>query len=141
MKKAVIISGNLAQDHEFIYPYYRLLEAGFEVDVCLLEGKPVKGILGTALPPNKDQLVMKIDQINPSIYSFTSLPESKFEINFTLDYDTNKLDLLLPEPERSDFEKHTKFIIKYECKNSRKRGIYNLAKAVSLNKAKGKHIL
>ena len=42
MKKAIIISGNLAQDHEFIYPYYRLLEAGFDVDVCLLEGKPVR---------------------------------------------------------------------------------------------------
>ena len=41
MNKAIIISGNLAQDHEFIYPYYRLLEEGFEVDVCLLEGKPV----------------------------------------------------------------------------------------------------
>ena len=38
MNKAIIISGNLAQDHEFIYPYYRLLEAGFEIDVCLLEG-------------------------------------------------------------------------------------------------------
>ena len=48
---AVIISGELAQDHEFIYPYYRLLEEGLEVDVCLLEGKPVHGILGTALPP------------------------------------------------------------------------------------------
>ena len=28
-KKAIIISGNLAQDHEFIYPYYRLLEEEF----------------------------------------------------------------------------------------------------------------
>ena len=74
MKKAVIISGNLAQDHEFIYPYYRLLEAGFEVDVCLLEGKPVKGILGTALPPNKDQLVMKIDQIKINDYEILVLP-------------------------------------------------------------------
>ena len=26
MKSAVIISGSLAQDHEFIYPFYRLLE-------------------------------------------------------------------------------------------------------------------
>ena len=42
MNKAIIISGNLAQDHEFIYPYYRLLEADLEVDVCMLEGKPVK---------------------------------------------------------------------------------------------------
>ena len=54
MTKAIIISGNLAQDHEFIYPYYRFLEAEFEVDVCLLEGKPVKGFLGTTLPPNKE---------------------------------------------------------------------------------------
>ena len=55
MKKAVIITGNLVQDHEFIYPYYRLLEEGINVDVCILEGKPVVGILGTAIPPNKDQ--------------------------------------------------------------------------------------
>ena len=45
MKKGLIISGNLAQDHEFIYPYYRLLEEGYEVDVCLLEGVPANGIL------------------------------------------------------------------------------------------------
>ena len=34
MKKALIITGKRVQDHEFIYPYYRLLEAGFEVDVA-----------------------------------------------------------------------------------------------------------
>ena len=60
MKKGVIISGNLAQDHEFIYPYYRLLEEEVELDICLLEGKPVVGILGTALPPNKEHPVKKI---------------------------------------------------------------------------------
>ena len=74
MNKAIIISGNLAQDHEFIYPYYRLLEADFEVDVCLLEGKPVKGILGTTLPPNKDQIVKTIDQIRVDDYKILVLP-------------------------------------------------------------------
>ena len=74
MNKAIIISGNLAQDHEFIYPYYRLLEAEFEVDVCLLEGKPVKGFLGTTLPPNKDQLVKKIDEVNVDDYKILVLP-------------------------------------------------------------------
>ena len=74
MSKAIIISGNLAQDHEFIYPYYRLLEADFEVDVCLLEGKPVKGILGTTLPPNKDQAVKTIDQIKVDDYKILVLP-------------------------------------------------------------------
>tara|TARA_B100000965_G_C19595442_1_gene759974 strand:+ start:904 stop:1422 length:519 start_codon:yes stop_codon:yes gene_type:complete len=74
MNKALIISGNLAQDHEFIYPYYRLLEAGLEVDVCLLEGKPVKGFLGTTLPPNKDQVVKKIEEIKVDDYKILVLP-------------------------------------------------------------------
>ena len=74
MKNAVIISGNLAQDHEFIYPYYRLLEEGFKVDVCILEGVPVKGILGTTLPPNKEQPVLKIDKNKPDDYDLLVLP-------------------------------------------------------------------
>jgi len=74
MKKGIIISGNLAQDHEFIYPYYRLLEEGFEIDVCLLEGKPVKGILGTAIPPNKDQVIKKIDEVLVKDYKVLVLP-------------------------------------------------------------------
>ena len=35
MKKALIISGNQVQDQEFIYPYYRLLEENFKIDVCI----------------------------------------------------------------------------------------------------------
>ena len=62
-KKGLIISGNLAQDHEFIYPYYRLLEENIELDVCLPDGKPVLGFLGTTLPPNKDQKIKKIDEV------------------------------------------------------------------------------
>ena len=68
MKKGIIISGNLAQDHEFIYPYYRLLEENVQLDVCLLEGKPVVGILGTALPPNKEQEVKKIEDVKVADY-------------------------------------------------------------------------
>jgi protease I len=74
MNKALIISGNLAQDHEFIYPYYRLLEEGFKLDVCLLEGKPVKGFLGTTLPPNKDQKVKTINDVKVDDYQFLVLP-------------------------------------------------------------------
>ena len=73
-KKAIIISGNLAQDHEFIYPYYRLLEEEFEVDVCILEGKPVHGILGTQIPPNKNQVVKKIDEVSVDNYELLVLP-------------------------------------------------------------------
>ena len=73
-KKAIIISGNLVQDHEFIYPYYRLLEEEFEVDVCLLEGKPVHGILGTKIPPNKDQTIKKVDEVSVDDYELLILP-------------------------------------------------------------------
>ena len=74
MKKAIIISGNLAQDHEFIYPYYRLLEEEVEIDVCLLEGKPVVGILGTALPPNKNHPVKSIKEVKVEDYDILVLP-------------------------------------------------------------------
>jgi protease I len=74
MKKAIMISGNLAQDHEFIYPFYRLLEEGFTVDVCMNEGKKVKGILGTDLPPNKDHEVKKIEDIRTEDYDLLIIP-------------------------------------------------------------------
>jgi protease I len=100
MNKAIIISGNLAQDHEFIYPYYRLLEEGFEVDVCLLEGKPVQGILGTTLPPNKNQKVKRIDEISVNDYKILILPggvkamekvrQDKKIINFISEFDKQK---------------------------------------------------
>jgi protease I len=73
-KNAVIISGNLVQDHEFIYPFYRLLEEGFNVDVCLHENKPVKGILGTDIPPNKNHPVLSIDNIQTKDYDILIIP-------------------------------------------------------------------
>ena len=101
MKKGIIISGSLAQDHEFIYPYYRLLEEGVELDVCLLEGKPVKGFLGTTLPPNKEQVVKKIEEIKVKDYDVLVLPggvkamekvrQNKDIIKFIADFNlTNK---------------------------------------------------
>ena len=74
MKKGIIISGNLAQDHEFIYPFYRLLEANSKLDVCLIGGKPVQGILGTSLPPNKNHPVKDIDQVKVNDYDLLVLP-------------------------------------------------------------------
>ena len=100
MKKGLIISGNLAQDHEFIYPYYRLLEEDYEVDVCLLEGIPVKGILGTALPPNKEQKIKKIEDIKVEDYKVLVLPggvkamekvrQDKKIINFISEFNKTK---------------------------------------------------
>ena len=100
MNRAIIISGELAQDHEFIYPYYRLLEANFDVDVCMLEGKPAKGIFGTTLPPNKNQTVKTIDQIKVDDYDLLVIPggvkamekvrQEKKIINFITKFDEMK---------------------------------------------------
>ncbi len=98
--RGLIISGNLAQDHEFIYPYYRLLEENIDLDVCLLEGKPVKGILGTTLPPNKDHKVKKIEEVKTSDYDILVLPggvkamekvrQSRSIIDFIKNFDSQK---------------------------------------------------
>ena len=72
-KKSIIISGNLVQDHEFIYPFYRLLEAEYLVDVCLLGGRPVEGILGTKIPPNKDHKVKNIQECSKKINQYDLL--------------------------------------------------------------------
>ena len=100
MKKGIIISGSLAQDHEFIYPYYRLLEEDIKIDVCLLEGKPVVGILGTTLPPNKEQIIKKIEDIKVADYDVLVLPggvkamekvrQNKDIIKFISDFDKEK---------------------------------------------------
>tara|TARA_A100001011_G_scaffold366989_1_gene420028 strand:+ start:1016 stop:1549 length:534 start_codon:yes stop_codon:yes gene_type:complete len=97
---AIIISGDQAQDHEFIYPFYRLLEENFNLDVCLIGGKPVKGILGTNLPPNKTHPVKDISEVNYKNYDLLVLPggvkamekirlEKKL-IKFISDFDSTK---------------------------------------------------
>ncbi|PIR69955.1 MAG: type 1 glutamine amidotransferase [Candidatus Niyogibacteria bacterium CG10_big_fil_rev_8_21_14_0_10_46_36] len=69
MKKALIITGKNVQDHEFIYPYYRLQEAGFNVDVAIRGNETVQGILGTKIVPTRD-----IAGINPDDYDLLVLP-------------------------------------------------------------------
>ena len=100
MKNAIIISGNLAQDHEFIYPFYRLLEEDFSVEICMNEGKPGKGLLGTDLPPNKNHLVKSIEKLNINDYNLLIIPggvkamekvrQNKSIINFISEF--NKLN-------------------------------------------------
>lgn len=45
-KRAVIITGPGFQDEEFIYPYYRLLEADFQVEIATKDGAVVYGKYG-----------------------------------------------------------------------------------------------
>jgi protease I len=50
MKKALIITGKFVQDPEFIYPYYRLQEDGFDVVVATEDGTETFGVAGTKVP-------------------------------------------------------------------------------------------
>jgi len=48
-KKAIVLVEQMYNDYEFIYPYYRLLEAGAEVDLVAPEaGKKYPGKAGTS---------------------------------------------------------------------------------------------
>jgi protease I len=62
-KKALIITGNLVQDHEHIYPYYRLLEEGFEMIVALKDGKSCVGILGTKIPSDDRCRIISYEEL------------------------------------------------------------------------------
>ena len=45
-KKTVIITGPGFQDEEVVYPYYRLLEEGYNVDIATKDGAVVSGKYG-----------------------------------------------------------------------------------------------
>ncbi|HOW36108.1 MAG TPA: type 1 glutamine amidotransferase domain-containing protein [Candidatus Omnitrophota bacterium] len=51
MNRAVIITGPGFEDTEFFYPYYRLQEAGFSVDVCTSTDGVVSGKHGISAKP------------------------------------------------------------------------------------------
>jgi protease I len=69
MKKAVIITGPGFQDEEFIYPYYRLQEAGFIVDVAVNNKETVKGKYGISAKPTKD-----IKELREADYDLVVIP-------------------------------------------------------------------
>ena len=69
IKRALIITGKLVQDHEFIYPYYRVQEEGFNVTVATEDGKETQGQLGIKIPVNA-----KIDDINADDFDLLIIP-------------------------------------------------------------------
>ena len=73
-KKALIITGRLAQDHEFIYPFYRLKEENYEVFTAVREKKIVLGYFGTKIPPQKEDNIIGIDDISEKDFDLLILP-------------------------------------------------------------------
>jgi len=68
-KKALIITGHGFQDQEVIYPYYRLLEEGFIVDIAAKNKELLSGILGLKIEANKT-----FDEIKINDYGLLVLP-------------------------------------------------------------------
>lgn len=68
-KKALIITGQGYQDQEVIYPYYRLLEDEFTVDIASAKKETLFGILGT-----KMEATISFEDINHNNYNLLILP-------------------------------------------------------------------
>ena len=68
-KRAIIIAGRLIQDHEYIYPYYRLDEEGYTVDVAVRGKETVLASIGVKVIPTKD-----IPELKVSDYDLLVLP-------------------------------------------------------------------
>jgi protease I len=59
MKKAVIIVAQGVEDSEFSYPYYRLQEHGFAVDVAIKDKANITGKHGLPIAATVDALTIK----------------------------------------------------------------------------------
>ena len=68
-RKAIVLTGKLVQDHEFIYPYYRLKEEGYEVDIAVKGKVEVQGQIGCKVIPTKD-----IPELKVSDYDILVIP-------------------------------------------------------------------
>lgn len=74
MKKVLIITSKLVQDHEFIYPFYRFKEEEFEVFTCNLETKQTLGYFGTKIPPKEEDKIILPNEIKVDDYDLLVLP-------------------------------------------------------------------
>jgi protease I len=71
-KKVAIITGGNVEDVEFFYPYYRLTEEGYQVDVITPKGGEFAGKHGIGL-----QESMAIAEVRPEDYELLYLPGGK----------------------------------------------------------------
>ena len=63
MSKALILTWEKFQDHEVIYPYYRVQEEGFEVDIMSNVVGKIYGILGVYMESTKSVFDLNDDEL------------------------------------------------------------------------------
>lgn len=71
-ERVLILTADDTQDLEFFYPYYRLNEEGYTVDVATPDGGSFKGKMGMGLKETKS-----IDQVQPANYALLYIPGGK----------------------------------------------------------------
>ena len=64
----------MVQDHEFIYPFYRLKEDKVDVDVFNGSNQQVLGFFGTKIPPQKDDKIIQQKDIDVNKYNLLVIP-------------------------------------------------------------------
>jgi len=68
----LIVTADKTEDLEFFYPYYRLIEAGYRVDVATPDGGAFKGKLGAGLKETKS-----LKDVDPASYQLLYIPGGK----------------------------------------------------------------
>ena len=71
-QSVLIITADDTQDLEFFYPYYRLNEAGYTVDVATPKGSSFKGKMGMGLKET-----LSINDVRPENYALVYIPGGK----------------------------------------------------------------
>jgi protease I len=69
--QAVIVTGPGFQDHDVIYTYYRLKEAGYVVDIATADGASVTGKYGVGVP---------LDRRAPRPIAFEDLAVARYDL-------------------------------------------------------------
>jgi protease I len=93
MKKALIITGQGFQDQEVIYPYYRLLEEEYYVDVAAKNKETLFGILGLKIDATITFDDIKIDEYNllvlpGGVKALEKVRQEKKVIDFVKEWDS-----------------------------------------------------
>lgn len=68
-EKIIILTADKCHDLEFFYPYYRLVEAGYHVEVATPNGGQLEGKFGMGLKET-----LKVSDVTPEAYAMLYIP-------------------------------------------------------------------
>ena len=86
MPKALIMTADGFEDIEVLYPYYRLLEAGFEVIIAAPQAGEIKGKVGYRIKADKS-----FSEVNPEEYDVLVIPGGRAPERVRLDPNALKI--------------------------------------------------